>query len=87
MAKLPKVAEYTSPPFSEFVKVILKVSHNLYASTLPLLLAAQHGERTLDAGLRRQGDILKSLGVDLDGISFGGGAGGDRADLATPRRR
>ncbi len=85
VAKLPKVAEYTSPPFSEFIKVILKVSHNLYASTLPLLLAARHGERTLGAGLKREGEILKSLGVDPSGISFGGGAGGDRADLATPR--
>jgi len=85
VAKLPKVAQYTSPPFSEFIKVTLKVSHNLYASTLPLLLAARHGERTLDAGLRRQGEILKSLGVDPHTISFGGGAGGDRADLTTPR--
>jgi D-alanyl-D-alanine carboxypeptidase/D-alanyl-D-alanine-endopeptidase (penicillin-binding protein 4) len=85
VAKLPKVAEYTSPPFSEFIKVILKVSHNLYASTLPLLLAARHGERTLEAGMRRQGEILKSLGVAPGGISFGGGAGGDRADLTTPR--
>jgi D-alanyl-D-alanine carboxypeptidase/D-alanyl-D-alanine-endopeptidase (penicillin-binding protein 4) len=85
VARLPKVAEYTSPPFSEFIKVTLKVSHNLYASTLPLLLAAQHGERTLNAGLRRQGEILKGLGVDPNRISFGGGAGGDQADLTTPR--
>jgi D-alanyl-D-alanine carboxypeptidase/D-alanyl-D-alanine-endopeptidase (penicillin-binding protein 4) len=35
--------------------------------------------------LRRQGEILKSLGIDLSTISFGGGAGGDRADMATPR--
>jgi D-alanyl-D-alanine carboxypeptidase/D-alanyl-D-alanine-endopeptidase (penicillin-binding protein 4) len=85
LAKLPKIAEYNSPPFREFIKVTLKVSHNLYASTLPLLLAAQHGERTLDAGLKRQGNVLNSLGVDPSGISFGGGAGGDRADFATPR--
>ncbi|MGP0064824.1 MAG: D-alanyl-D-alanine carboxypeptidase/D-alanyl-D-alanine-endopeptidase [Isosphaeraceae bacterium] len=82
---LPKLAEYTSPPFREYVRVILKVSHNLHASTLPLLLAAHHGERTLDAGLRRQGDALKTLGIPAGSISFGGGAGGDRADLATPR--
>jgi serine-type D-Ala-D-Ala carboxypeptidase/endopeptidase (penicillin-binding protein 4) len=61
------------------------VSHNLHASTLPLLLAARHHERTLAAGLKRQGEILKKLGVSLDTVSFGGGAGGDRADLATPR--
>ena len=64
VARLPKVAQYTSPPFREFIKVILKVSHNLHASTLPLLLAARHGERTLEAGLRRQGAALKNLGVE-----------------------
>ena len=42
-AKLPRVALYTSPPFSEYIRVTLKVSHNLYASTLPLLLAVRHG--------------------------------------------
>ena len=85
VAKLPRVAEYTSPPFSEYLRVILKVSHNLHASTLPLLLAARHGERTLRAGLKRQGMILKGLGVEPATVSFGGGAGGARADLVTPR--
>jgi D-alanyl-D-alanine carboxypeptidase/D-alanyl-D-alanine-endopeptidase (penicillin-binding protein 4) len=85
VAKLPKVATYTSPPFREFVRVILKVSHNLHASTLPLLLAVRQGEGTLAAGLKRQGNILKSLGLERGTISFGGGAGGDRADLASPR--
>jgi D-alanyl-D-alanine carboxypeptidase/D-alanyl-D-alanine-endopeptidase (penicillin-binding protein 4) len=85
VAKLPKIAAYTSPPFREFIRVILKVSHNLHASTLPLLVAARHGERTLEAGLKRQGLILQSLGVEPGMVSFGGGAGGDRADLATPR--
>jgi D-alanyl-D-alanine carboxypeptidase/D-alanyl-D-alanine-endopeptidase (penicillin-binding protein 4) len=83
--KLPKVAEYTSPPLREYVRVILKVSHNLHASTLPLLIAAHHGETTLEAGLKREGAILKGLGIDTATISFGGGAGGSRADLVTPR--
>ncbi len=83
--KLPKVAEYTSPPFSEYVRVILKVSHNLYASTLPLLIAAHHGERTLAQGLKRENGILKTLGLEPGTISFGGGAGGARSDLTTPR--
>jgi D-alanyl-D-alanine carboxypeptidase/D-alanyl-D-alanine-endopeptidase (penicillin-binding protein 4) len=85
VTKLPKVAEYTSPPFSENARVILKVSHNLHASTLPLLIAAHHGERTLSEGLKRQGGILKGLGVEPGTVSFGGGAGGARSDLATPR--
>lgn len=85
VAGLPRVAEYTSPPFSEYLRVILKVSHNLHASTLPLLLAARHGEKSLDAGLRQEGNILKSLGVAPTAVAFGGGAGGARADLVTPR--
>lgn len=80
-----KVAELVSPPFSENAKLVLKVSHNLHASTLPLLVAAKHGERTLDQGLRRQHEFLLSAGVDASTISFGGGAGGDRADYTTPR--
>ncbi len=85
VAALPKVAEYTSPPLIEYVRVILKVSHNLHASTLPLLIAAHHGERTLHDGLRREGQLLERIGVDPRAISFGGGAGGARADLVTPR--
>ena len=83
--KLPKVAEYTSPPFREYIRVILKVSHNPYASTLPLLLAARQGQRSLSAGLKRQGEVLKGLGIDPSTVSFGGGAGGTWADMATPR--
>lgn len=85
VATLPRLATYTSPPFSEYARVILKVSHNLQASTLPLLMAAHHGETTLQQGLRRQGRILEELGVDVATISFGGGAGGAREDLVTPR--
>lgn len=83
--KLPKVAEYTSPPFREYVRVCLKVSHNPYATTLPLLLAAHKGDRSLFSGLKRQGEILKELGLDPLAVSFGGGAGGTWADMATPR--
>jgi len=82
---LPQVALLTPPPFSESVKLILKVSHNLHASTLPLLVASKHGERTLSAGLRRQHDFLKQAGVDVDTISFAGAAGGARGDFVTPQ--
>ena len=85
VSKLPRVALLISPPFSESIRLILKVSHNLHASTLPLLLAAHQHKRTLDEGLRVQHDVLRRLGVDVDTISFGGGAGGAAADLVTPR--
>jgi len=85
VAGLPVVAEYTSPPLREYLKVILKVSQNLHASTLPLLMAAHHGATTLERGLRVEGETLARLGVDVKTISFGGGAGGSRSDLVTPR--
>jgi D-alanyl-D-alanine carboxypeptidase/D-alanyl-D-alanine-endopeptidase (penicillin-binding protein 4) len=83
--RLTRVALFTSPPLSEAVKVTLKVSHNLYASTLPLLLAAKQGKRTLADGMRRQGRVIAELGADVDAVSFEGGAGGGNADRATPR--
>lgn len=85
VAALPHVAEYTSPPFREYVKVILKVSHNLHASTLPLLVAAKHGQNTLADGLKLEAAQFGRLGVEPGSASFGGGAGGSRSDLVTPR--
>lgn len=84
-AKLTRVALLRSLPLSEALTVTLKVSHNPYASTLPLLLAAKNGERTLSAGMRRQGKILADLGVDVDTISLESGAGGGNGDRVTPR--
>jgi D-alanyl-D-alanine carboxypeptidase/D-alanyl-D-alanine-endopeptidase (penicillin-binding protein 4) len=83
--KLERVARLSSPPLGEALKVTLKVSHNLYASTLPLLLAAQRGKRTLAEGLQEQRRVLGGLGLDTASVSFGGGAGGAPADAVTPR--
>jgi D-alanyl-D-alanine carboxypeptidase/D-alanyl-D-alanine-endopeptidase (penicillin-binding protein 4) len=80
-----RVALFRSPPFREELKLILKVSHNLHASTLPLLLAARHGKRSLADGLRLERDFLDKAGLDVKSISFGGGAGGSRADYTSPR--
>ncbi|HET6878849.1 MAG TPA: D-alanyl-D-alanine carboxypeptidase/D-alanyl-D-alanine-endopeptidase [Pirellulales bacterium] len=84
-AGMRRVAQLTSPPFSESARLILKVSHNLHASMLPLLLATRHEERTLADGLKHQRQFLIKAGVDADSISFGGAAGGDPADYVTPR--
>jgi D-alanyl-D-alanine carboxypeptidase/D-alanyl-D-alanine-endopeptidase (penicillin-binding protein 4) len=83
--ELPRVALFTSPPFSELIKVTLKVSHNLYASMLPILVSAKDGPGTVNDGLRRQRGILEGLGVPVETVSFGGGAGGSSADAVTPR--
>ncbi len=83
--KLPSVAKHVSLPFAENARLILKVSHNLHASTLPLIVAAKNGGRTLKDGLKLQHKFLEKAGVEANTISFGGGAGGDRADYTSPR--
>ena len=83
--RLPKVATFTSPPFQETLAVTLKVSHNLYASTLPCLVAASTGGTTAEQGLRAERKILKELGVEVGAVSFGGGAGGASADHVSAR--
>lgn len=84
-AKLPQVAERKSEPLSEAIAVTLKVSHNLYASTLPVLVGTKHGRGTAEAGLQRQAKVLQGLGVSPDQVSFAGGAGGANADSVTAR--
>ena len=84
-AGLTKIAELTSPPFAENAKLVLKVSHNLHASALPLLVDLRNGGKgTLAGGLRRHRECFERLGVETGQISFGGGAGGARADYVTP---
>jgi D-alanyl-D-alanine carboxypeptidase/D-alanyl-D-alanine-endopeptidase (penicillin-binding protein 4) len=81
---LKKLAELVSPPFAENAKLVLKVSHNLHASTLPLLVAVKHGKRSITDGMKLEREFLAKASVDVDTISFGGGAGGARADYVTP---
>ena len=83
--RFPKLASFASPPFIESLTVTLKVSHNLYASTLPCLMAVSTGGTTADQGLRIEKRILKELGVDTNAVSFGGGAGGASADHVSAR--
>lgn len=81
------VAEHTSPPLSEDVKITLKVSHNLHASMGPYLLGiygAKAPADLLNAGFKMENEFLKGAQLDLSGASQGDGAGGDWADLFTP---
>jgi serine-type D-Ala-D-Ala carboxypeptidase/endopeptidase (penicillin-binding protein 4) len=84
-ARLPRVAAYKSEPLADAIKVTLKVSHNLYASTLPVIVGVKHGHPTAEAGLRQQAKLLREFGLDPGSVSFAGGAGGANADSVTPR--
>lgn len=79
------VAEHVSPPFSEEVKVTLKLSQNLHASTTPYLLGSllAHAKTdVLQAGFNLERGFLEKAGLDLTAASQSDGAGGDA--LFTP---
>lgn len=80
-----KVAELTSPPLIEDVKLTLKVSQNLHADTYITLLAVSANRTGFYDGMVEEGRILKTLGLDTSGLSFGDGEGGVREDLIAPR--
>lgn len=82
---LPVIARHVSAPFATTIRVILKSSHNLEANLLPLLLAIRKGQRSLDEGLRVEGDFLQRAGVNPDSVFLNSGSGGDHADYVTPR--
>jgi len=74
------IAEHTSPPFTEEVKVTLKVSQNLHASTMPYLvgaLVAHKTSGTLQAGFDQEREFLTKAGLDLSGAAQSDGAGGN----------
>jgi D-alanyl-D-alanine carboxypeptidase/D-alanyl-D-alanine-endopeptidase (penicillin-binding protein 4) len=72
------VAEHTSLPYREEVKVTLKVSQNLHASVTPLLTAAllAPNDKTRD-GFDLEHDYLQRAGLDLTAAQQSDGAGGD----------
>ncbi|MGH9434660.1 MAG: D-alanyl-D-alanine carboxypeptidase/D-alanyl-D-alanine endopeptidase [Terriglobia bacterium] len=81
------VAEHTSPPLSEDVKITLKVSQNLHASLMPYILGAVVGHATVNidqAGFNLEHNFLEKAGLDLTGASQSDGAGGSPAAFFTP---
>ena len=74
------VAEHISPPLKEEVKVTLKVSQNLHASSMPYLLGAllAHKDQEIDqAGFDLEHEFLTKAGLDLGGAAQSDGAGGN----------
>lgn len=83
--QLQQVALWTSPPLSEYAKLILKVSHNLGADLVPLLLASQQGKKTFEEGMRLLGNFAThSVKLSPDTFVFVDAAGGNENRL-TPQ--
>lgn len=79
------VATLRSPPFSEYGKLILKVSHNLGANLCVCLLAVKSGSRSCLDGLATERLFLQQARVDPAGAVLGDGQGISTTDLVTPR--
>ncbi|MFI5671337.1 D-alanyl-D-alanine carboxypeptidase/D-alanyl-D-alanine-endopeptidase [Streptomyces sp. NPDC051704] len=81
----PRVAEYTSPPYEQYAKLILKVSHNLGANLGICLMAVSAGSKQCEAGFPVLAAFLDRAGVDRRQAELMDGRGGNPADRATPR--
>ena len=82
-----RVTEHVSTPLMEDVKLTLKVSQNLHASTMPYVMGAVLGHATekIDArGFQLEHDFLAKAGLDLSGASQSDGAGGAGVAFYTP---
>ena len=82
---MQQVALLESLPFSEYAKLILKVSHNLGADTLLYLMAVQQGGKTMTEGLQAELAFLRSAGVDLAGVVLRDGQGASGSNYICPQ--
>ena len=72
------VAEHVSPSLDEEVKVTLKVSQNLHASSMPMIVKSVLArDDTSKTGFDLERDMLERAGLDLAGAQQTDGAGGD----------
>src|SRR5450432_1544840 len=79
------LAEYQSPPLSEDIQVINKVSQNLHAEILLRLLGREKGTGgTVQAGLEVIRGFLNTAGISSDDYAFYDGSGLSRDNLVTP---
>ncbi|WP_052390613.1 D-alanyl-D-alanine carboxypeptidase [Streptomyces sp. NRRL B-24484] len=78
------VASYVSPPFSQYARLVLKVSHNLGANLGLCLMAVTAGSTDCAAGFPVLRAFLEAAGVDSEQVQLADGRGGDPVDRATP---
>lgn len=82
---MQRVALLTSPPFSENLKLILKVSQNMQADSLLPLMAVKEEKRTFWDGLIIERTFFGKAGLDLNSLSISDGRGNSPADFMSPR--
>lgn len=81
---LKAAANLESPPFSEYARLILKVSHNMGANTLIYLMAINKGKTSFADGMALEKPFLEKAGVDTESLSLADGEGGALGDRISP---
>jgi D-alanyl-D-alanine carboxypeptidase/D-alanyl-D-alanine-endopeptidase (penicillin-binding protein 4) len=93
-AELPKkgsykaddqVAVYESPPYSQYAKLILKVSHNYGANLNVCLMAVKAGGTDCNDGFPVMKSFFEKAGLDVDQVALADGRGGNPTDRFTPK--
>jgi D-alanyl-D-alanine carboxypeptidase/D-alanyl-D-alanine-endopeptidase (penicillin-binding protein 4) len=82
--RLVKVGELVSPPLSEYIRMILKISHNPGSEILPHLLALPEGKTSFEDAMLLQNRFLAQVVTDPGSISLADGSGLSHANLVTP---
>ena len=82
--RLVKVGELVSPPLSEYIRMILKVSHNPGAEILPHLIALPEGKTSFEDAMLLQNGFLAQVITDPGSVSLADGSGLSHANLVTP---
>ncbi len=80
-----KLASLITLPLAETVKVMMKLSHNLYAETLLRSLGAQKvGLGSVETGIAELEQFLERAGIPKEQLSLNDGSGLSRKNLITP---
>ena len=80
-----RVALHRSLPFAQNLRLINKVSMNVQADTLIMLIAVRNGKRTREEGMELLVPFVHKAGIDPATLSLSDGRGNEYTDLFTPR--
>lgn len=80
-----EVASYTSPPYAQQAKLILKVSLNLGANLALTQFGMEHGATTIQGALAAERRALIADGIPGDSFRFPTNGSGSPDSQATPR--
>src|SRR5215211_2376329 len=80
-----RVAAYVSPPYSQYAKLILKVSHNYGANLDLCLMAVKAGSTNCNDAFPVMKSFIEKAGVDVDQVALADGRGWNPVDQFSPQ--